>query len=100
MYKSQIIAAAIATINRHLATLGLLPRTSDVSDVDTPASVAPSPALIVSRVVPSVPKVALPPAPVMPNVVSRVTSIAPPPSPAVPNVGSVSQLRLIQQLDR
>lgn len=63
-----ITAAIIATIDGHLLTLGLPPRTEDSLEVDTPTSVN------------------LPPAPVVP----RVTSVAPPPEPAVPSVASVS----------
>lgn len=49
-----ITAETIAAMERHLATLGLLPRSVDALDVETSASVAPPPAavLVMSRVLP------------------------------------------------
>lgn len=89
-----ITAATIATMDRRLTTLGLLPRLTDASDVETPPPVAPHPA-------PVVPSVDPPPAAVLPSVlraapllaffVPNVASITQPPTPIVLNVASVLQ---------
>lgn len=70
-----ITAPTIATIDHHLATLGLVPRTADVLDVEILSSVAAPPASVVW----SAPRNAPPPA----SVVASVASVAPPPETVV-----------------
>lgn len=69
-------------MGRYLATLGLLSRLEEASDVETFASIAPNPAPVLLSVVGTAP----PPAPVL----SSVASTAPPPAPILSSIMSVT----------